>query len=642
MCGISGIMSSRFNHKMDRLKSEIQGMTNQLKRRGPDNFGFWCSNEDGLLLGHSRLSIFDTSSLGNQPMISRNERYVISYNGEIYNFKKLKIDIEKKFNFYFKSASDSEVLLESISFFGLQKTLKKVAGMYAFSLWDRKEKKLYLVADPLSKKPLYWGIFGNHLIFGSEIKSVAESKFFKKKINTNALSNYLKFSYIKHPLTIFENLFKIEPGTYLCFNKNLAYEKKKYWNPIDFIYKENSKIKSFEDIKLEINDLLELAVKERVQADVPLGVMLSGGIDSSLITAFAQKVSDHRIKTFSVGFKEKLFDESSFSKKISCELDTNHKTFFLDKKSINDIIYKIPEIYDEPFADSSQIPTFLICNEIKKYVTVVLSGDGGDEVFGGYSRYIWANHFLKFQKIFGTNVSNILSKLINLFPDYFYDFLSGTFPASLRPADFGHRIKKIAKILNSQSEDEIYYKLISNSRLNGLLKRDILKHGKTLFHGRVKNYSFTEKMQLHDLQNYLTGDILVKVDRASMFNSMEVRSPFLDKRIIEYTLKNLRVSHKINKNKGKLLSRSILNDYLPKKYFDRPKMGFALPVDVLLKNQLKETINNYFSKSYIENQNIFDKKKIDSFMDDYFTKGHSLKNEVWNLFIFQLWYEKWM
>ena len=370
--------------------------------------------------------------------------------------------------------------------------------------------------------------------------------------------------------------------------------------------------------------------------------MLSGGIDSSLITAVAQKISASKIKTFSVGFKDKLFDESSFSQKISHKLDTNHKTFFLDKESINNIIYKIPEIYDEPFGDSSQIPTFLICKEIKKEVTVVLSGDGGDEVFGGYSRYIWANHFFSFKKILGTQLSSILSKLINYFPDYIYDFLSGILPVNSRPADFGHRIKKIAKILNSQSEDEIYYKLISNSRLNGLLKRDISKHGKTLFHERVKHYSLTEKMQLHDLQNYLTGDILVKVDRASMSNSMEVRSPFLDRRIIEYTLKNLRVSHKINKNKGKLLSRSILNEYLPKKYFDRPKMGFALPVDVLLKNQLKETINNYFSKSYIENQNIFDKKKIDCFMDDYFTKGHSLKNEVWNLFIFQLWYEKWM
>ncbi len=640
MCGISGffLLNNYASHR-ESLKT-LTNMTNVLAHRGPNASGYWSSEKDNIYLGHRRLSIIDLSDSANQPMSSSNNRYVIIFNGEVYNFQKLKNELKKLFNIKFKTQSDTEVILELIVQYGFRKALDKITGMFSLVVWDKKEKNLFLAIDPLGKKPLYWSVDDKSLIFASEIKSILRYKKFKKILNYQSLSEFFKFSYIKAPNTIFKGLNKLEAGTFLIFSRELKFKKYRYWEPKNFLYSSTDLVTSESTIVEELHEILNTSVSERLTADVPVGVLLSGGIDSSLITCLAKNNKDD-IKTYSVGFKNKLFDESIYAKKISNHLKTNHTNFLLDTSNTNTIIEQLPVIYDEPFGDSSQIPTFLICNQIKKDVTVALSGDGGDEVFGGYSRYLWAKDFLSINKLFGSSLLKLMSSIINYFPNNFYDCLSLVLPKNVRPSHFGHRLKKIAKILNSKDEIEIYSKLISSNRLLDLLNENNFSK-QICFNKEYEDYSFIENMQLHDIENYLAGDILVKVDRASMFNSLEIRSPFLDKRVVEYSLKNCRLFHKIKNKKGKYILRKILKEYLPEKLYNRPKMGFGIPIDALLNKQLKEKLYYYSSSEFIKSQNLFKKTKVDKFFEDYRKKGSNLHPEMWNFFIFQSWYFKWM
>ncbi len=640
MCGISGfyLLNNYSSHK-ESLKTLIN-MTDTLEHRGPNAKGYWSSEKDNIYFGHRRLSIIDLSNSANQPMSSSNDRYVIIFNGEIYNFKKLKNEVKKLSNIKFRTECDTEVILELIVHFGFRKTLDKLIGMFSLAVWDKKEKNLFLAIDPIGKKPLYWGINDKCFIFASEIKSILKFNNFKKILNHQSLSEFLKFSYIKAPNTIFEGIHKLEPGTYLMLSKEFKIKKYRYWHPKDFLYSFSDQVRNENTIADELHGLLNTVVFERLTADVPVGVLLSGGIDSSLVASLAKNNKDS-IKTYSVGFKNKLFDESVYAKKISDHIKTNHTNFFLEKTNILKIIEQLPEIYDEPFGDSSQIPTFLICNHIKKDVTVALSGDGGDEIFGGYSRYLWAKNFLTINKFFGSGFLNLMSSIINYFPNNFFDCLSLILPKNIRPSHFGHRLKKIAKILNSKDQIEIYSKLISSNRLLDLLNNNNFNKNVS-FKKEYENYSFMENMQLHDIENYLVGDILVKVDRASMSNSLEIRSPFLDRRVVEYSLKNCRPFHKIKNKQGKYILRKILKDYLPERLFKRPKMGFGIPIDVLLNEKLSDKLSYFSSNQFIKNQNLFQKTKVNKFFEDYDKKGSSLYPEMWNFFIFQSWYDKWM
>ena len=640
MCGISGFfLSNNYSTHKESLKI-LRNMTNVLRHRGPDASGYWSSEMDKIYLGHRRLSIIDLSKSANQPMISRNDRYIIVFNGEIYNFKKLKNELQNLFNVKFKTQSDTEVILELVAQFGFRKALDKIIGMFSLVIWDKKEKNLFLAIDPLGKKPLYWAEEEKGLIFASEIKSILKFKNFKKTLNHQSLSEFFKFSYIKAPNTIFKGINKLKPGTYLVFSRELKVKKNRYWNPMNFLYSSKDFTRTENTVVEELHEILNTSVSERLTADVPVGVLLSGGIDSSLVTSLA-KNNKSDIKTYSVGFKNKLFDESLYAQKISNHIQTNHKSFFLETANVEKIIEQLPEIYDEPFGDSSQIPTFLICNQIRKDVTVALSGDGGDEIFGGYSRYLWAKDFLKINKLFGSRLLKFMSSIINYFPNNFFDCLSLILPKNIRPSHFGHRLKKIAKILNSKDEIEIYSKLISSNRLLDLLNENNFNK-KVSFKKEYEAYSFEENMQLHDIENYLVGDILVKIDRASMSNSLEIRSPFLDRRVVEYSLKNCRPFHKIKNKQGKHILRRILKEYLPEKLFNRPKMGFGIPIDILLNQQLKEKLRYFSSSEFIKSQNLFQKSKVNSFFEDYSKKGSNLHPEMWNFFIFQSWFSKWM
>ena len=640
MCGLTGFLLSKSLKSENSLYEYLTKMTNSLTHRGPDASGFWYCTDSNIFLGHRRLSIIDLSSNGEQPMHSNNNRFVMVFNGEIYNYRELKLELMKNFDIKFKNNTDTQVLLESINAYGLDITLKKIEGMFAFALWDKTEKCLFLVRDRIGKKPLYWGRSNEGIIFGSEIKSILKYDNLNKSLDQKSISAFLKFSYINSPNTIFKNISKVEPGHYIKFINNKL-EKTQYWNLNHFIKKKKN-IKTDSLIESEVENLIEDATVKRLVSDVPLGIMLSGGIDSSLITALAQKNLKSKLKTFSVKFEEKEFDESGFAREIAKILGTEHHEIDIGDFSIKRIIDEIPRIYDEPFADSSQIPTFLISQELKKSVTVALSGDGGDEIFCGYSRYFWASNFSTLSKFISPKILKIISNSINLVSsrkiNMFTRFLNkGTFPPQL-----GDRLKKIAKILHCNSDNQIYSTLVSQTDPNKYFKIQYNHEKEIDLNTFPGNYNIQEAMQYIDIKTYLPGDILVKVDRASMANGLEVRSPFLDHRIVEYALENLSNKQKIQWGKGKFILRKILSKYLPKKLINRPKMGFGVPLSNWLRNELRDWMLETLEENKIKNQGFLNHNNIKNLIISHLKGSHNHHYELWPILMFQSWYDKWM
>lgn len=639
MCGVTGFFLTNDNKGGDFLKREIKKMNNTLSHRGPNNDDLWFDENEKIYLGHRRLSIIDLSEKANQPMKSNNHRYVISFNGEIYNFRELKKNLEKK-KITFNNKSDTQVLLEVLNHYGVERGIKKVNGMFSFVLWDRKEKFLYLISDRLGKKPLYWSNINGNIIFGSELKSLISFYMFNKEINKQSLQNFLQFSYINSPDTIFKNTYKLEPGSIIRFNKNRDIKKTIYWN-FNFNMENSNEIKNDKISKIKkLTELLEDSVSKRMISDVPIGVMLSGGIDSSLIAAIAQKKSLKKINTYCIGFNNKGFDESKYAKKISNILSTSHNEFILDDYSIEDLVEKIPFYYDEPFADSSQIPSMIISKELKKKVTVCLTGDGGDEVFGGYTRYIWGNKFSKICNIFPIFFRNIISRILNTFPSEKINKFNELFPNHILPSQLGDRMKKIGKIILSESNYEIYLKLITQMEDKVLLNQSD-------FHKNFSNYIFSKKniieaMQIMDLKNYLPGDILTKIDRASMASSLELRSPLLDYRLIEFSFNNLILKDKIYGNKGKYILRQILKNYIPENLINRPKMGFAIPLSKWLRGRLKNWMLDTLNLNKIKNQNILNSQQVGKMINDHIKSKRNCHHELWNILMFQTWFDKWM
>ncbi len=637
MCGITGFYLFKNSYDHGFLIKQIKKMNELLIHRGPDAKGIWSDYKDKIYLGHRRLSIIDLSSKANQPMRSYNGRYVIIFNGEIYNFLELKNllkDVVK-----FKDNSDTRVLLELINYFGFSKALKHINGMFSFALWDVKEKTLYLAIDRFGKKPLYWTDQNQDILFSSELKSIVSFYTFKKRINYKALSFFFKYSYIKAPQTIYESTYKVEPGTFLKIDKKKKITKHIYWStPSNEVDSKLLKIPQ-DEIETKLSDLVDDSVRSRMVSDVPLGVMLSGGIDSSLIAAIAQKFSKKKIDTFSISFPQKGFDESKFAKRVAKELSTTHNTFSIDDYYLEDLVGRISYHYDEPFADSSQIPSMIIAKELKKKVTVALTGDGGDEIFGGYSRYVWGGKISKFCNFFPLNFRKTLSKLILNLPSNKLNLLNKLFPIDFFPSQFGDRLKKIGKIIICENNFDIYQKLVIQSDKNFL-------KNKTFY--EIENFDFpvnleiSEAMQRMDITNYLPGDILVKIDRSSMAYGLELRSPLLDYRLLEFSNKFLVKNNKIRNNKGKYLLRKILSKYIPKDLINRPKMGFAIPLATFLRTNLEKWMLDVLSKKKIEKQGILDGELVSQTIEKHLSLNSNNHYEIWNLLMFQTWFDRWM
>ena len=653
MCGIVGFISN----KVINSESIIRSMSDEIQHRGPDSYGYFADNSSGIFLGFRRLSIIDLSDNGSQPINSFDNRFVMVFNGEIYNFKYLKKIINQKSNdlINYKSHSDSEVLVNSFAVLGITETLKIINGQFAICLWDKKLKKFYLIRDRFGEKPLYYGFIDNAFVFASELKAINQFPNFKKKISKKALNLYLKYLNVPDKLSIYEDVYKLLPSEVIELNL-LSQNKKfipenikryKYWNVI----KESHEISNQKAInKIDYLNLTESILRKSIldqsYADVPIGSFLSGGIDSTLITALYQTQSNKKINTYTVGFENQNFDESIYAGKIAKKLDTNHTKILLKEGEAIDLIEKLPEIYCEPFADSSQIPTFLLCREVKKYTTVALSGDGGDELFGGYNRYIWIKKVWSIISFFPKKIRDLLSSLIVKISEENFDLLFNLLKKitfNLISISFaGQKIHRLAyRLKYTNTIEELYY----------LITTEWMDHENILLNFE-ENYnkindsnlsfltSFEDKMMIRDTLNYLPNDILVKTDRASMKNSLELRSPFLNKDLFLLSRK-LPLSSKIKNNQGKLILKELLYKYVPKDLVDRPKQGFSVPVDIWLNSSLRDWAESLLSEESLKSHGHFDIKPIKKKWNEHKNLKKNWGQSLWSILMFQQWYNKY-
>lgn len=631
----------------------IHKMNAAIYHRGPNNNGIWHDNSSGIIFGHQRLSILDLSKAGHQPMKSNSGRYILTYNGEIYNHLDLRIELEKKNpNTKWKGNSDTETFLEAIETWGLEFTLNKIVGMFAFGLWDKKTRSLILARDRMGEKPLYFGWQGEGtsqvFLFGSELKALKAHPQFKDEIDRDVVALQLRYNYIPAPYSIYKNIYKLLPGTFLHLEEKdlklgLSPIPKPYWSlvssAVDGIG--NMLHSSKKEIQIELEQLLLTSIKQQMISDVPLGAFLSGGVDSSMIVALMQNISSRRVKTFTIGFDQNNYNEAKYAKKVAKHLGTEHTEMYVSPQQSIDVISKLPNIYDEPFSDSSQIPTFLISELAKSQVTVSLSGDGGDELFCGYNRYIQSKRLLKNILFLPLSLRKFLAKLIQAVPaqklNKIFDFLS----IFNRHGNIGDKLYKGAEVLDSTKLSDIYFKLVSNWQNSNQV---VIGSKKLETYLSRNNYPFLgldeqQKMMVLDCITYLPDDILVKVDRAAMASSLEVRNPFLDHRIIEYAWK-IPQYLKLNNGQSKRILRDILYQYVPKNLIERPKMGFAIPIDEWLRGSLRDWAESLLNEKSLKENGYFETRLILNKWEEHLSGKKNYQNQLWSVLMFQSWYKK--
>ena len=640
MCGITGIFD--LNKKFVD-QTVLEKMTDTLSLRGPDDRGVYVDQNLGL--GHTRLSILDLSSAGRQPMSNLQKDVWVVFNGEIYNFKEIKKELEQK-GYKFKSNSDTEVLISSYQEWGIG-AVEKFRGMFAFALWDKKIKKLFLVRDRAGVKPLYYFFKNNILLFGSELKSFHKNPRFQKELNFSALAEFLQFGYILAPATIFQNTFKVMPGHYLEISEGSEIKEIKYWDIADFYLKEPL-TNSEEEIEEELKNVLEESFQYRMVSDVPVGVFLSGGIDSSLVAALLCKNSKQQLKTFTIGFHESEFNEAPYARKIAEYLKTDHSELYCSAKDALEIIPKFPEIYDEPFGDSSGIPTYLLSKFARQKVKVALSADAGDELFCGYSKYEALNNYYKLvQKVPGF----VLNPAIGCLSLFSTEFIAATYkvlsPALPKYTNVSGKIHKLKNMLRYKNKDlrGIFENSCSYWTKNQLKKLITLSF-KNLENGfyefdRLEKIPLISQMQAIDYKTYLTDDIFAKTDRATMFAGLEAREPLADHKLSEFAAR-IPLNLKHQNGQSKYILRKILYKLLPKELLERPKQGFEIPVDSWLKNELKGMLYEYLSENTLKSQGIFDYKYINKNLNYYLNGKPDSAYKFWFLLVFQMWRKKWM
>lgn len=651
MCGIFGYFS-----KKNIDKNFVFDLANKINYRGPDSNGYYYDQKNNFYLFHKRLSIIDTTSKAHQPMISNSGRYIIVYNGEIYNFLDLKKEIEIKKNqnnFAWKSSSDTEVLLELIDLFGLDDAIKRIKGMFSFCIFDKKKNEINLVRDRFGEKPLYYGWINKDFFFSSDLNVI---KSLTPEISNEALSLYFRFMYIPSPYSIYKNIYKLEAGHNLKIVLNNIFEIKKNIMEIKNSSKEfhmnkwfdrsnlekvsNSKINKSPEIVIE--DLINQSVRTSLVSDVPIGSFLSGGIDSSLITLMMQKNSSKPIETFSIEQSDEDFNEGNYAREIASIIGTNHNSYKVNKKDILNTLKIIPNAYSEPFADSSQIPTLILSEFAKKKVTVCLTGDGGDELFGGYNRHIYSHKIWKYLSYLNPNLKTLLSNTLTskFFSNLIFEKVLGQFFKNTTNIK-DRVISTLNKTSSSKNFSDYFLSILTEPKYPNFLIKNEDSYINSLvdqFENINLNNDIQESMMLFDLNHYLTDDILCKVDRGSMYYSLETRVPFLTEEIFNFS-KSITKEYKIRGNKGKIILRNILYKYFPKKLIDRKKMGFSIPLNKLLNQDLKKEVSEMIFDNENLLKNYLDYKSIaKSFAE--FSSGKDYSKQFYALYNLISWAKK--
>lgn len=647
MCGIAGIWNVNSNLNLDKT---IRLMTDKIEYRGPDDQGHWIDESANLALGHRRLSIVDLTEAGHQPMHSHSERWVIVYNGEVYNFSDIRKEIIetsrlKGTEITFRGTCDTEVILEAVELFGLEAAVKKMVGMFAIALYDRKEKILYLFRDRMGEKPLYYGTIGGAFVFASELKSLYSIPGFSNKIDRNALALYFRYNCVPAPFTIYQNLYKLEPGCFLKISNPFGKlpEPTRYWSVFDCIQNSGKNDERSEaDIIKETERLMRNSISQQMIADVPVGAFLSGGIDSSLVVALMQDINSTPVNTFSIGFYEKGYNEAEEAQKVAAHLKTNHTELYVTAKQAMDVIPAIPRIYDEPFADSSQIPTYLVSKLAKSKVTVCLSGDAGDELFGGYNRYFLANNIWSKTSIIPRSGRKMLAKAIKLTPSETintgYRKFSSILPAQFRYQMMGDKLHKLADILAEPDMQGVYRGLVSHCKQPEKFVLDSMEPQTVLADRRIQKIfsDDTAMMMGLDQVTYLPDDILVKVDRAAMAVSLETRVPLLDFRLVEHAV-NIPTSMKIKDGKTKWPMREILYKYVPKELIERPKMGFGIPVGEWLTGDLREWAEDLLDENRLRSEGYLNAGMVRKLWEDHVGGKYNWQYPLWDILMFEMW-----
>jgi asparagine synthase (glutamine-hydrolysing) len=634
----------------EELRALAKRMADTLRHRGPDSDGVWVDAPAGVALGFRRLAIIDLSAAGNQPMVSGSGRFVITYNGELYNFKELRREVEQSGQqpVAFRGQSDTEVMLRCFDRWGVKASLPRFNGMFAFAVWDRQERTLHLSRDRMGEKPLYYGWADQTFLFGSELKALCAHPDFHGEISRDALMLYMRHNCVPAPHSIFRGIYKLRPGTLLSVPSVPGSNPKPapYWSLQEAVARGNAKpfVGTAEEAVDQLDTLLKDAVKIRMLADVPLGAFLSGGVDSSTITALMQAQSSAAVKTFTIGLHESAYNEAQSAAAVARHLGTEHTELYVTPDEALAVIPKLPTMYDEPFADSSQVPTFLLSQMARRYVTVGLSGDGGDELFGGYNRHVWTNRIWDAVRWLPLSArSSLAGGIRSVTPktwDRLWHICSPFLPAEAKQRNPGLKLHKIAGMLPVKTEGALYQRHISHWQdpaevVVGGTEAEYLASMEDI---REQVPDSTQAMMFLDTVTYLPDDILVKVDRASMAASLEARVPFLDHRVVEFAW-SLPSALKINDGQGKWLLRQLLYRYVPQQLVDRPKTGFGIPLGTWLQGPLRDWAEALLDDGRLQREGFFKPAPIRELWTSHLAGRGFWQYHLWDVLMFQAWLE---
>ena len=627
MCGLTGFLGSA--RPAAEMRAIARRMSDAIVHRGPDDSGDFVDAANGLALGFRRLAIVDLSAAGHQPMTSASGRYIIVFNGEVYNFEAIRRELRSEgVAPEFRGHSDTEVMLAAIEAWGLERAVKRFVGMFAFALWDTRERTLHLVRDRMGVKPMYYGFSRGTFFFGSELKSLRRHPDFAADVDRSAVAAYLRFLYVPAPLSIYRGICKQTPGTIVTLKAgSTEVRTTPYWSAQEAAERGvRERFRGDEaEAAEELDALLRDAVAMRMVADVPLGVFLSGGIDSSLVTALMQAQATQPVKTFTIGFSEGEYNEAEYAAAIARHLGTAHTELYVSPREAMDVIPKLPRMYDEPFADSSQIPTYLVSLMARQYVTVSLSGEGGDEVFGGYRRYFEGQRVLRTFGRVPAPLRRAIGRGIAAIPPRRWDRL-----LAWRQPQAGTQMTKLARALSARTLDDFYWDVVSH------WDESLVQGAAGFTPPSVKLPNPVERMMLLDQLTYLPDDILAKVDRASMAASLEAREPLLDHRVVELAW-SLPPEMKVRGGTGKKILRDVLDRYVPRELIDRPKMGFKVPIDSWLTGPLRGWAEELLDEKRLREQGLLDVAQVRAVWDDFVDGRARQQDHIWAVLMLQAW-----